>query len=168
MACALDFDRYLLLSGELEITHRDNLGLSHRLGFLSDGAFFGEGVAYDIVQAHACTHAPRPSTWYTEACEISCTAQGYEFKSHHSRAHVCLCDSLLGETPILDDSASAEIRRRTVVAVTDCKLCFIKKAKMVSSSQPLVTLCFFGDFDLPDNLFVCVRGRAGGTETTLS
>jgi hypothetical protein len=58
MACTLDFDRYLLLSGELEITHRDNLGLSHRLGFLSDGAFFGEGVAHGIVTSarmHACS-----------------------------------------------------------------------------------------------------------------
>jgi hypothetical protein len=122
-----------------------------------------------LLQVHACTRAPRSSTWYTEACEVSRTARGYGFKSHLSGAHVRMCDSLLGETPILDDSASAEIRRRTVVAVTDCKLCFLRKEKMVSSSQPLSAgcLCFVGDFDLPDNPFVCVRGRAGGTETTL-
>lgn len=60
-------EMYMLLEGELEITSH-----GERLGFLSDGAFFGE-------------------------------------------------------TPILDDSAQAEVRRRTVTAMVDCKLGFIHK-----------------------------------------
>lgn len=63
-------EMYLLLSGELEITANDE-----RLGFLSDGAFFGE-------------------------------------------------------TPILDDASYAEIRRRTVTAMVDCKLCYLHKDEM--------------------------------------
>ena len=61
---------YLLLSGELEITVR-----GERLGFLSDGSFFGE-------------------------------------------------------TPILDEGAHAEVRRRTVTAMVDCKLCYLHKDEM--------------------------------------
>lgn len=60
-------EMYILISGELEITCN-----GARLGFLSDGAFFGE-------------------------------------------------------TPLLDKSAEAEKRRRTVIAMTDCKLCFITR-----------------------------------------
>lgn len=60
-------EMYMLLSGELEITC-----VGERLGFLSDGSFFGE-------------------------------------------------------TPLLDSSAEAEVRRRTVTAMTDCKLCFITR-----------------------------------------
>lgn len=57
----------MLISGELEIT----VG-GERLGFLSDGSFFGE-------------------------------------------------------TPVLDESANSEVRRRTVTAMVDSKLCFIHK-----------------------------------------
>lgn len=60
-------EMYILISGELEITCR-----GQRLGFLSDGAFFGE-------------------------------------------------------TPLLENSSEAEQRRRTVAAMTDCKLCFITR-----------------------------------------
>jgi CRP-like cAMP-binding protein len=60
-------EMYVLISGELEITAG-----GERLGFLSDGSFFGE-------------------------------------------------------TPILDQAASAEVRRRTVTAMVDSKLCFIHK-----------------------------------------
>ena len=63
-------EMYMLLSGELEITAR-----GERLGFLSDGAFFGE-------------------------------------------------------SPILDPSSTAEVRRRTVQAMVDSKLCYIHKDKM--------------------------------------
>jgi CRP-like cAMP-binding protein len=66
---------YLLLSGELEITAN-----GERLGFLSDGAFFGE-------------------------------------------------------TPILDDASHAEIRRRTVTAMVDCKLCYLHKDEMKSMCE---------------------------------
>ena len=66
---------YLLLSGELEITAN-----GERLGFLSDGAFFGE-------------------------------------------------------TPILDDASYAEIRRRTVIAMVDCKLCYLHKDEMKSMCE---------------------------------
>lgn len=44
LTLAIARDRYLLLSGELEITHVDSLGMSQRLGFLSDGAFFGADI----------------------------------------------------------------------------------------------------------------------------
>lgn len=60
-------EMYVLISGELEIT----VG-GERLGFLSDGSFFGE-------------------------------------------------------TPVLDESANSEVRRRTVTAMVDSKLCFIHK-----------------------------------------
>ena len=66
---------YLLLSGELEITAN-----GERLGFLSDGAFFGE-------------------------------------------------------TPILDDASQAEIRRRTVTAMVECKLCYLHKDEMKSMCE---------------------------------
>eukprot|EP01043_Picozoa_sp_COSAG02_P024418 COSAG02_NODE_1333_length_13206_cov_221.257801_10_plen_262_part_00 len=66
---------YLLLSGELEITVN-----GERLGFLSDGAFFGE-------------------------------------------------------TPILDDASHAEIRRRTVTAMVECKLCYLHKDEMKSMCE---------------------------------
>ncbi len=66
---------YLLLSGELEITAN-----GERLGFLSDGAFFGE-------------------------------------------------------TPILDDASHAEIRRRTVTAMVECKLCYLHKDDMKSMCE---------------------------------
>eukprot|EP01043_Picozoa_sp_COSAG02_P018984 COSAG02_NODE_901_length_16056_cov_52.549477_10_plen_716_part_00 len=56
---------YIVIAGELEITAG-----GQRLGFISDGGFFGE-------------------------------------------------------TPILEASAHAEVRRRTVTAVTSCKLCFL-------------------------------------------
>jgi CRP-like cAMP-binding protein len=75
-------DMYMLLRGELEITVR-----GERLGFLSDGAFFGE-------------------------------------------------------TPVLDHSSSGELRRRTVTAMTDCKLCFLNKhaIKELGSSHPELAL----------------------------
>ena len=63
-------EMYIVISGELEITSGGN-----RLGFISDGGFFGE-------------------------------------------------------TPILEDSPHAEVRRRTVTAVTACKLCFIHADKI--------------------------------------
>lgn len=68
-------EMYLLLSGELEITANEE-----RLGFLSDGAFFGE-------------------------------------------------------TPILDDASYAEVRRRTVTAMVDCKLCYLHKDGMLSMRE---------------------------------
>ena len=68
-------EMYMLLSGELEITQR-----GERLGFLSDGAFFGE-------------------------------------------------------TPILDASSGAEVRRRTVQAMVDCKLCYIHKDRLTAMSE---------------------------------
>lgn len=63
-------EMYIVIAGELEIT-----AAGQRLGFISDGGFFGE-------------------------------------------------------TPILEDSAHAEVRRRTVVAVTSCKLCYIRSDKL--------------------------------------
>ena len=35
--------------------------------------------------------------------------------------------AFFGETPVLDSSSGAEIRRRTVQAMVDCKLCYIHK-----------------------------------------
>jgi hypothetical protein len=46
-------EMYMLLSGELEITHINGLGQSERLGFLSDGAFFGALLRV----AHYTTHS---------------------------------------------------------------------------------------------------------------
>eukprot|EP01052_Picozoa_sp_SAG31_P053176 SAG31_NODE_13499_length_865_cov_0.741514_2_plen_75_part_00 len=57
-------EMYIVISGELEVTAK----WGERLGFLSDGGFFGE-------------------------------------------------------LPVLDRSSSTEIRRRTVTAVTACKVC---------------------------------------------
>lgn len=69
---------YIVIAGELEIS----VG-GERLGFISDGGFFGE-------------------------------------------------------TPILEDTAHAEIRRRTVTAVTTCRLCFLhaEKVNQVKSKYP--------------------------------
>eukprot|EP01050_Picozoa_sp_SAG11_P002120 SAG11_NODE_103_length_16571_cov_49.569208_3_plen_70_part_00 len=44
-------------------------------------------------------------------------------------AHPCSL-ILVGETPILDSSATAEVRRRTVQAMVDSKLCYIHKDHM--------------------------------------
>jgi|EP01047_Picozoa_sp_COSAG01_P025597 CRP/FNR family cyclic AMP-dependent transcriptional regulator len=68
-------EMYLLLEGELEISVA-----GERLGFLSDGAFFGE-------------------------------------------------------VPILDMSTAAEIRTRTVTAMTECHLCFFEKYRMQAVKQ---------------------------------
>ena len=57
---------YMLMVGELEVISK-----GQRLGFLSDGAFFGE-------------------------------------------------------VPILDDSAGSEVRTRTIIAMTDCRMCFLR------------------------------------------
>jgi hypothetical protein len=46
--------------------------------------------------------------------------------------------AFFGETPILDSSSGGEVRRRTVTAMTDCKLCFLSKNEVHScaSSYP--------------------------------
>ena len=75
-------EMYMLLSGELEILSR-----GERLGFLSDGAFFGE-------------------------------------------------------TPILEETPTGEVRRRTVQAVVDSKLCYIHKdrIRMLAERYPELAL----------------------------
>jgi CRP-like cAMP-binding protein len=75
-------EMYILINGELEITAG-----GERLGFLSDGAFFGE-------------------------------------------------------TPVLDETAHSEVRRRTVTAMVDSKLCFIHKdaLKRVAARYPELAL----------------------------
>eukprot|EP01052_Picozoa_sp_SAG31_P014440 SAG31_NODE_897_length_11148_cov_15.102815_8_plen_132_part_00 len=77
---------YIVISGELEVLGKEG----ERLGFLSDGAFFGE-------------------------------------------------------LPLLEQASAAEIRRRTVKAVTACKVCesqnFVDQ-HVKCTHNPLAQLCF--------------------------
>lgn len=106
-------EMYMLLSGELEITHINGLGQSERLGFLSDGAFFG--ALLRVAHYHP--------QWTIGPIRTS------------SQRDLEMPFAAAGETPILDNTSAAEIRRRTVTAVTDCKLCFISKKNMVSLKE---------------------------------
>ena len=54
-------EMYMLLSGELEITIINQMGSSQRLGFLSDGAFFGETYV-TTARVHDINPAHRPPT----------------------------------------------------------------------------------------------------------
>ena len=124
------YDRYLLLSGEVEITTVNSLGLVQRLGFLSDGAFFGEDIAHTHCTAFARAASCSPGLGSTLHLAINLAIETYR----------CTRDCLPGETPILDSSSAAEIRRRTVTAVTDCKICFIRREKMVTSCCSMVAI----------------------------
>jgi hypothetical protein len=93
--------------------------------------------------AHAAIHTPSTRT---RTCGRASQL------GRHDLVCVCVCvcvhrgerlgflsaGAFFGETPILDSSSGGEVRRRTVTAMTDCKLCFLSKNEVHScaSSYP--------------------------------
>jgi len=54
-----------------------------------------------------------------------------EISSKNERLGFLADGAFFGEVPLLDQSTGAEVRMRTVVAMTDCQLCFLERAKIM-------------------------------------
>lgn len=117
-------EMYFVMKGEVEVTKSGD-----RLGFLSEGSFFGEipliALSYPDIQVQC----------FNPACveHRNSHPDAEEVPLHVREAHDCRdhpdhpehMDPRAGhEVP------GSEIRTRTVRAVTDCELCYLKRDQM--------------------------------------
>ena len=118
-------EMYFVMKGEVEVTKSGG-----RLGFLSEGSFFGEtpliALSYPEVQVQCFNPAcVEHRNSHPDAQEVPLHVR----ETHDCRDHPDHPEHNMGPRAGHEVPGS-EIRTRTVRAVTDCELCYLKRDQM--------------------------------------